>query len=87
MAKIVKFPSKERNVVEQLEFLLEKAKEGDIKRFVFAAELNRKEQEEDSQNLIATTWVNADVGDRQYLLSHLQLDIVHAVVEVNFFEE
>lgn len=87
MAKIVKFPSKERNVVEQLEFLLEKAKEGDIKRFVFAAELNQKELEEDDQNLVATSWVNADVGERQYLLSHLQLDIVAAVVEVNFFEE
>lgn len=84
MAKIIRFPSEHKNVVEGIERLLEEAKNGNIKRFVFAAELN---EQENGFNLVATSRANADVGMQQYLLAHLQADVTAAIVEVNFFDE
>jgi hypothetical protein len=82
MAKIVHFPNKNQNMVEQLEFILKQAKEGKLKNYAFAAELQGEED-----GLIATSYCNADVGTKQLLMSHIQIDIIAAVVEVNFFEE
>ncbi|WP_332648855.1 hypothetical protein [Lysinibacillus sp. 54212] len=86
MAKILEFPSQKDDVVAQLEYLLQMAKEGEFKRFVFAAELNRKELPEDDLNLVATSYINSDIGHRQYLLAHLQADITLALVKTNFID-
>jgi len=32
---------------------------------------------------IATSWANVDVGERNELVSHLQVDVMYAVVEAN----
>jgi hypothetical protein len=80
MAKIVRFPEKKNDAVAQLEHILDQAKKGNIVNFVFAAELN--EQENDF-NLVATSWYNADVGHRQYLVAHLQANITMGIVEAN----
>lgn len=87
MAKIVHFPSKDKDQIEKLEQVLAQAKAGNIKRFVFAAELNEKDEPEDELNLVATSWDNADIGFRQYLIAHLQADITLGLVSVNFLEE
>lgn len=83
MAKIIHFPDKNKDLIEQLDFILQQAKEGKIKNYAFAAELQGGEDE----GVVATSYWNADVGTKQLLNSHIQIDIVAAVVEVNFFED
>lgn len=75
MAKIIRFRTPQDNIVETLEDLLERAKSGEITSFVFAAKTPSGE--------VATSWANADVGTRNELTSHLQLDVVYAVMEAN----
>lgn len=87
MGRIIRFPSKEQDVVKQLEIILEKAKAGEMKRFVFAAEMAEKELPEDDRPLVATSWSKCDIGDRQYLIAHLQADVSMDLVEVRFLEE
>jgi len=84
MAKIVHFPDKNAAQVEKIEKLLQAAKNGEITRFIFAAELK---EENNGRPLIATSWDNADLGDRQYLIGHLQADVNFGIVEVNLIEE
>ncbi|MDM5306329.1 hypothetical protein [Peribacillus frigoritolerans] len=82
MAKIIHFPNKDKDLIEQLEYITEQAKEGKIKSYAFAAELQGEDE-----GLVATSYYNADVGTKQLLNSHIQVDIMAAVVEVNFFDE
>lgn len=75
MAKIVHFPTDQDNVIRALEELLEIAKTGEIKSFVFAAKCESGD--------IATSHANTDVGTRGELASHIQVDVMYAVVEAN----
>lgn len=76
MAKIVRFPSQGDKVIETLEDLLEKAKQGQLTAFVFAAQT-------DEENVVATSWAQADFGKRAELISHLQLDLFFAFTQQN----
>ncbi|PWV90254.1 hypothetical protein DFQ01_14430 [Paenibacillus cellulosilyticus] len=76
MTNIVRLNTPQNNMIEALEFLLEKAKAGDIQSFVFAAK-------DKTDGNIATSWGNCDVGEQQELCSHLQVDIMYRVVEAN----
>jgi hypothetical protein len=75
MAKIIRFKTPQDNLVEALENLLEMAKKGEITNFIFASKC--------SDGNIATSWSNADVGERNELVAHLQIDVMYAVVEAN----
>lgn len=75
MAKIVRFKTKQDSVVEALEELLERANNGEIGEFVFAAQC--------PDGCIATSWSRADVGKRNELVSHLQIDIMYSVMAAN----
>ena len=75
MAKIIRFKTPQDNLIEALENILERARNGEFKGFVFAAKLPNGE--------VGTAWINADVGERNELASHLQLDVVYAVIEAN----
>lgn len=75
MAKIYRYKTSQNNCVKSLEYLLERAKQGEMTGFVFAATM--------PDGNVATSWANSDVGDRQYLISHLQTDINFAIVEAN----
>jgi hypothetical protein len=75
MAKIVRFRSKQDNLIESVEQLLERAKNGEFINYVFASKL--------PDGNIATGWCNADVGERNELCSHLEVDIMMSVVEAN----
>lgn len=75
MAKIIRFKTPQDNLVEALEKILELARNGGIENFILAAKLPNGE--------VATSWFNADVGTRNELVSHLQLDVVYAVIEAN----
>lgn len=82
MAKIIHFPNKNKDLIEQLEYITEQAREGKIKNYAFAAELQGEDE-----GLVATSYCNADVGTKQLLNSHIQVDIMAAVVDFNFFDE
>ena len=77
MAKIIKlFKTKEDNIIERLEEILDMAKKGEFKNFVFAAEMASKE--------VCTAWASCDLAKRQELLSHQQIDIMMGVIVENF---
>lgn len=72
LAKIINlFTDKQMDIVEQLEYILEKAKEGEFKDFVFAANCGGE---------VKTAWKCIDLPKRQELLSHLQIDIINSLV-------
>lgn len=75
MAKIVKFKTTQDNVVEALEELLQKARDGEIKGFIFAAKC--------PDGNIATSWSEVDIGSRGELNSHIQVDIMYDVMAAN----
>lgn len=75
MSKIVRFKTPQDQAIETLEELLARAKAGEFHQFIFAAQLDGAE--------IATTWCNSTVSKRQELLSHLQCDVMYAIVEAN----
>ena len=75
MSKIVRLKTPQNNVIEALETILEMAKQGEALNFVFAAKC--------PDGNVATSWCNADVGTRNELVAHLQMDIMMAVVEAN----
>lgn len=75
VAKIVRFKTPQDNMIEALEGLLERAKNGDFNAFVFSAQCTDGD--------IATAWSNTDVGKRNELTSHLQVDVMYSVMEAN----
>lgn len=75
MAKIIHFPSDQANVVEALEDILARAKNGEVISFVFAAKL-------DDGN-VATSYGAADFGTRCELVGHIQADTAWAIVKAN----
>lgn len=75
MAKLLRFKTDQDRVIDALTELLERAKQGQIKSFVFAASLNDGD--------VATAWSNAELMERAYLITHLQSDITYGVIEAN----
>lgn len=79
MAKVVRiFNEQEKaqqGVIQRIEELLTMAKAGEIKSILVAAECN--------DGNVLTGYCNLDVGERQYLVGHIQSDIMFAVVEAN----
>lgn len=75
MAKLLRFKTDQDRVIEALTELLERAKQGQIKSFVFAANL--------SDGDVATAWSNVQIMERAYLTTHLQADVTYGVIEAN----
>lgn len=75
MSKIVKFKTAQDNVVESLEQLLQKARNGEITGYIFAAKC--------PDGNIATSWCGVDVGERNELNAHVQIDIMYDVMAAN----
>lgn len=75
MAKIIRFKTRQDNIVETIEDLLFKAKNGELTGFVFSAKC--------ADGNIATAWSQVDVGEMNELTSHLQVDIMYKVMEAN----
>lgn len=80
MAKVVRlFNDKEKSqqgLISHIEKLLDMAKRGEIKNILVSAETTEEKE-------VLTGYYNLDVGERQYLIGHLQADITMAVVEAN----
>lgn len=79
MAKITRFFNKEEEnqqaLVKHIEDLLLAAKNGEITNILFSATA--------SDGNILTGYCNCDVGEKQYLLSHVQVDINYQGVQAN----
>jgi hypothetical protein len=75
MAQIIHFRTPHDDVVELLETILQQTKNGEIEGFVIAAQMKNGE--------IASGWAGLDIGARQNLVSHLQIDLMYHVVKVN----
>lgn len=75
MAKIYRYKTSQNNCVKALRDLLQRAENGEMVGFVFAANL--------PDGNVATSWANCDVGERQYLLSHMHADITMSIIEAN----
>jgi hypothetical protein len=81
LAKIKRLvPKGKADHIEHLKMLLERAENGEFDNFIFAAKLK-------TDGEIATSWVNADMGLRQELIAHQQIDVMCGVIETNYFEE
>lgn len=79
MSKVIRFIPKDKDdVVTALEMLLEKAKNNEFDNFIFACKLPSRE--------VATSWSNCDFGLRAELISHNHMDLIAAMVEVNYIE-
>ena len=80
MAKIIQlFKGDQDTIVEKLEEILEMAKRGELKNFVLAGD-------HESEG-IATAWACCDLGKRQELISHLQIDVIVGYVTENLVYE
>jgi hypothetical protein len=75
VGKIVRFKTPQDDIVAALEDILQRAKDGQMTGFVFAAKCPGGE--------VATSWAQTDVGDRNELVSHLQIDVMYAVMAAN----
>lgn len=75
MAKIVRLKTPQDNMIESIEYILQQVKEGNIQSFAFAAKC--------ADGNIATSYFNADVGTKQELNAHIQVDIMYQVMESN----
>lgn len=79
MTKILKFISQEQatkeELIEHIEKLLEWAKNDEFDNVMIATKLKTGE--------VMTGYCNLDVADKQYLNSHVQIDINYETVKVN----
>lgn len=75
MAKIIRLKTPQDNMVEALEDILKMAKRGELTNYILAAKRSDGE--------VITSWANADVVERNELVSHLQIDVVYSVIEAN----
>jgi hypothetical protein len=67
--------AKQEDLVSHIEQLLECAKSGEIKNILISAEQTTGD--------VLTGYCNLDVAEKQYMLSHIQVDINYQIVEVN----
>lgn len=79
MPKVVRlFNEQERNqqgLIAHIEDLLNKAKAGEIKNVMVAAEA--------TDSTVMTGYYNLDVQEKQYMIGHFQADVTMALVEAN----
>ncbi|XJZ25970.1 hypothetical protein ACF5W4_11210 [Bacillota bacterium Lsc_1132] len=83
MGKVIEFKTKDQqgqeSLVRRLEELVEMAKAGEVKDFVLAGH--------STDGTVLTGFSNAEINQRQELISHLQVDVVYEVCRINILEE
>lgn len=83
MGKVMRFKTKEQdqqeNLVKRLEELVEMAKKGEITSFMVGCHAKNGD--------VLTGWgVGLNFGQRNELISHMQMDLVHSMIHANFIE-
>ena len=78
MGKIIKLKSNQENVIEFLEDAIVQARKYDVDNVMIAFKL----RQEDAN--IMTGYCNLDMGEKQELLGHIQVDIVNDMIRRNY---
>lgn len=76
MGKIVHFKTDSDELVEWLEHLIIDIKERKVTNIMIAAK--------EPSGQIITGWKNLDWGERQELISHMQIDIINSMIQENY---
>ena len=80
MAKIIPLlqgnkPTTKDDMIKLLQQVISDIEDGKVINFCIAANLN--------DGTVGTGWANADVGTSQLLISHLEIDVMFRVVQIN----
>lgn len=78
MGKIIRLKSKQENVIEFLEDAIVQARKYDVDNVLIAFKLRQEEA------YIMTGYCNLDMGEKQELLGHIQVDIVNDMIKQNY---
>ncbi len=78
MGKIIRLKSKQENVIEFLEDAIVQARKYNADNVMIAFKL----RQEDAN--IMTGYCNLDMGEKQELLGHIQVDIVNDMIRRNY---
>lgn len=75
MAKVIHFLPEGADMESQAKYLLDLIQQGKINKLAIIAE--------NKDGYVETGYNGCDVGDKQYLCSHMQVDINYEIVKVN----
>lgn len=78
MGKIIRFSSKNDNVIKFLEEAIENAKEYGVDNALVAFKLKQEDA------YIMTGYCNLDMGEKQEILGHIQVDIINDMIKQNY---
>ena len=78
MGKIIRLKSKQENVIEFLEDAIVQARKYNADNVMIAFRLKQEDA------YIMTGYCNLDMGEKQELLGHIQVDIVNDMIRRNY---
>ena len=78
MGKIVRLKNKNDDVVAFLEDAINKVRENNIDNVMIAFKLRQEDA------YIMTGYCNLDMGEKQELIGHIQVDIVNDMIKQNY---
>lgn len=78
MGKIIKLKNKNDDVVAFLEDAINKVRENNIDNVMIAFKLRQEDA------YIMTGYCNLDMGEKQELIGHIQVDIVNDMIKQNY---
>lgn len=78
MGKIIRLKSKQENVIEFLEDAIVQARKYNADNVMIAFKLKQEDA------YIMTGYCNLDMGEKQELLGHIQVDIVNDMIRRNY---
>lgn len=85
MAKIIHIfneeEAKKEALIKHIKDLLRAAEQGKIKNVLIAAEVAGSQE-----GTVVTGWVNMDYETRARMLVHHQMDLVKAMIEINYLD-
>lgn len=78
MGKIIRFNSKNDDVIKFLEEAIENAKRYKVDNAIVAFKLKQEDA------YIMTGYCNLDMGEKQEILGHIQVDIINDMIKQNY---
>lgn len=78
MGKIIRLKSKQENVIEFLEDAIVQARKYNVDNVMIAFKLRQEDA------YIMTGYCNLDMGEKQELVGHIQIDIINDMIKQNY---
>ena len=78
MGKIIRLKSKQENVIEFLEDAIVQARKYNVDNVMIAFKLRQEDA------YIMTGYCNLDMGEKQELVGHIQVDIINDMIKQNY---